>query len=355
MSQAFATTPRLLALATAEPPNEIIQDEIAERAARFFSSNEGGYQWLLPIYKNAEIRRRHSVVPLDWFLQPHSFSERNNLFLEQATSILTELASKTLSQANLRPQDIDTIVTVSSSGVATPSLETRVMQRLPFRPETERVPLFGLGCAGGVLGLSRAASMARAAPQSRVLFLDIELSTLTFRRDDRGRANLVATALFGDGAAGAVLTCRDDAPKDAPRIVASGEHTWPQTLDIMGWDVADDGLQVVFSRDIPTLVRDELRKVVDTFLRKHRLSLRDIDQYTCHPGGAKVLDALEAVFELPNRALTYSRSVLREHGNMSSATVLFILREALDAGAKGRYLLTTMGPGFTAGLMTIEV
>jgi alkylresorcinol/alkylpyrone synthase len=123
----------------------------------------------------------------------------------------------------------------------------------------------------------------------------------------------------------------------------------------MGWDVADDGLQVVFSRDIPTLVRDELRKVVDTFLRRHRLSLRDIDQFICHPGGAKVLDALEAVFDLPNGALTYSRSVLREHGNMSSATVLFILREALNAGAKGRYLLTTMGPGFTAGLMTIEV
>jgi alkylresorcinol/alkylpyrone synthase len=247
------------------------------------------------------------------------------------------------------------MVTVFSSGVATPALDARVMQRLPFRPDTERVPIFGLGCAGGVLGLARAAKLARAAPQSRVLFLDIELSTLTFRRDDRGRANLVATALFGDGAAGAVLTCRDDAPKDAPRIATAGEHTWPQTLDIMGWDVANDGLQVVFSRDIPTLVRDELRKVVDTFLDKHGMSLRDVGHYICHPGGAKVLDALEEVFELQKGALTYSRSVLREHGNMSSATVLFILREALDAGAKGRYLLTTMGPGFTAGMMTIEV
>lgn len=355
MSQAYATTPRLVALATAEPPYDIIQDEIGERAARYFSTNEGGYQWLLPIYRNAEIRRRHSVVPLDWFLEPHTFSERNTLFLERATEILTELASKTLAQAELRPQDIDCIVTVSSSGVATPALDARIMQRLPFRPETERVPLFGLGCAGGVLGLARAASMARATPQSRVLFLDIELSTLTFRRDDRGRANLVATALFGDGAAGAVLTCRDDAPRNAPRIMTSGEHTWPNTLDIMGWDVANDGLQVVFSRDIPTLVRDELREVVDTFLRRHRLSLRDIDQFICHPGGAKVLDALEDVFELQKGALTYSRAVLREHGNMSSATVLFILREALNAGAKGRYLLTTMGPGFTAGLMTIEV
>jgi alkylresorcinol/alkylpyrone synthase len=354
MSQSIATTPRLIGLTTATPRHDIIQDEIAERAARYFSTNEGGYQWLLPIYHNAEIRRRHSVVPLDWFLQPHSFPERNKLFLEEATNLLTELAANTLSQAGLRAQDIDSIVTVCSSGVATPALDARVMQRLPFRPETERVPLFGLGCAGGVLGLSRAASMARAAPRSRVLFLDIELSTLTFRRDDKSKANLVATALFGDGAAGAVLTCRDDAPKDAPRIGPSGEHTWPETLDIMGWDVADDGLQVVFSRDIPTLVRTELRPVVDTFLRKHRLSLRDVDQYICHPGGAKVLDALEGALDLDKGALAYSRAVLREHGNMSSATVLFILRDALEAGAKGRCLLTTMGPGFTAGMMIIE-
>ena len=216
------------------------------------------------------------------------------------------------------------------------------------------MPLFGLGCAGGVLGLSRAAAMARAAPNSHVLFLDIELSTLTFRRDDRSKANLVATALFGDGAAGAVLTCRDDAPANAPRIGPAGEHTWPDTLDIMGWDVADDGLQVVFSRDIPTLVRSELRPVVDTFLRRNRISLHDINEYICHPGGARVLDALESALDLKAGALVYSRHVLREHGNMSSATVLFILRQALDAGAKGRYLLTSMGPGFTAAMMIIE-
>ncbi len=354
MSQTSATTPRLIALATAAPPYDLLQDEIAERAARKFSFNEGGYQWLLPIYHNAEIRRRHSVVPLDWFLQAHSFSERNALFLEHSTNILTELAAKTLDQAGLKPQDIDAIVTVSSSGIATPALDAWIMQRLPFRSDVQRSPLFGLGCAGGVLGLSRAATLAKGAPQSRVLFLDIELSTLTFREDDRSKANLVATALFGDGAAAAIVTCRDDAPANAPRIGPYGEHTWPDTLDIMGWNVADDGLQVVFSRDIPTLVREELRKVVDTFLRKHKMSVADIDEFVCHPGGARVVDALEAVFELKQGALTHSRAVLREHGNMSSATVLFILRAALDAGAKGRCLLTTMGPGFTAGMMIIE-
>jgi len=354
MSQMSATTPRLIALATAAPPHDILQEEIAERAARKFSFNEGGYQWLLPIYKNAQIRRRHSVVPITWFLEEHSFSERNALFLEHATGILTELAARTLSQAGLKAQDIDAIVTVSSSGIATPALDARLMQRLPFRTDVERSPLFGLGCAGGVLGLSRATALARAAPQSRVLLLVIELSTLTFRHQDRSKANLVATALFGDGAAAAIITCRDDAPPSAPRLGPSGEHTWPDSLDIMGWDVTDDGLQVVFSRDIPTLVREELRGVVDTFLRKHKLSRRDVDEFVCHPGGAKVLDALEEALELKPGALVHSREVLREHGNMSSATVLFILRAALDAGVKGRCLLTTMGPGFTAGMMIVE-
>ena len=354
MSQTAAITPRLLALATTVPPFDIIQDEIAERAARTFSFNEGGYQWLLPIFHNAEIRRRHSCVPLEWFLEERSFTERNSLFLEHATNLLTEAADKVLAQAGLTAGDIDAIVTVCSSGIATPALDARIMQRLPFRPDVQRSPLFGLGCAGGVLGLARAAAVARAAPQSRVLFLDIELSSLTFRHQDRSKSNLVATALFGDGAAAAVITCRDDAPASAPRIQAWGEHTWPDTLDIMGWEVAEDGLKVIFSRDIPSLVREDLRVVVDTFLRKNKMSLRDIDEFVLHPGGARVLDALEDAFELKRGALTLSREVLREHGNMSSATVLFILRAALDAGVKGRCLLTTMGPGFTAGMMIVE-
>jgi len=287
-------------------------------------------------------------------LQERSFTERNALFLEHATNLLTEAAGKVLAQAGLTAGDIDAIVTVCSSGIATPALDARIMQRLPFRPDVQRSPLFGLGCAGGVLGLARAAAVARAAPQSRVLFLDIELSSLTFRHQDRSKSNLVATALFGDGAAAAVITCRDDAPANAPRIQAWGEHTWPDTLDIMGWEVAEDGLKVIFSRDIPSLVREDLRVVVDTFLRKNKMSLRDIDEFVLHPGGARVLDALEDTFELKRGALTLSREVLREHGNMSSATVLFILRAALDSGVRGRCLLTTMGPGFTAGMMIVE-
>ncbi len=347
--------PRLAALATSVPRFDLDQADVAARAAELFALAEGGFHRLAPVYRNARIDTRHACVPLDWFGEHHGFPERNGLFLEHATDLLVEAASKALAEANLHPSEIDTIVTVCSSGIATPSLDARVMQRLPFRRDVQRLPIFGLGCAGGVMGLSRAAAMAKAAPASHVLLLVVELCSLTFRRQDRSKSNMVATALFGDGAAAAVVSCRTDTVSmSAPRLGPWGEHTWPDSLDVMGWEVADDGLKVVFSRDIPALVRDDLRPVVDEFLARHEIRLRDIDEFVCHPGGAKVVDALEDCFELQRGTLTHARDTLRDHGNMSAATVLFVLRAALDQRLSGRRLLTTLGPGFTAALLVVE-
>ena len=348
--------PRLVSLATAVPPFDLPQDEVAERAATVFAPTPGGFHRLAPIYVNALIERRQACVPMEWFLEEHGFRERNALFLHHATELLVEAAGRALDEAGLEPGDIDTIVAVCTSGIATPGLDARLMERLPFRRDVQRLPVFGLGCAGGVLGLSRAAAMARAEPGSRVLLLVVELCTLTFRGHDRSKSNLVATALFGDGAAAAVITCDDDggAAADAPRLGPWGEHTWPDSLDVMGWDIQDDGLKVVFSRDIPALVRDDLRPIVDTFLARHDLGLGDIDEFVCHPGGAKVIDALEDCFELQRGDLVHARRTLRDHGNMSAATVLFVLKAALEARAGGRRLLTTLGPGFTAAMMVID-
>ena len=351
-----SANPRLVALATAVPVHVLCQADVAERAAALFGPIEGGFHRLSPIYRNAQIAHRRSCVGLDWLTEEHGFSERNTLFLEHATALLTEAATKALAEAGLEPGDIDTIVTVCSSGIATPGLDARVMQNLAFRADVQRLPIFGLGCAGGVLGLSRAAAMAQAAPNSRVLLLVVELCSLTFRRQDRSKSNIVATALFGDGAAAAVITCRPGAADDpvAPRLGPWGEHTWPDSLDVMGWEVADDGLKVVFSRDIPTLVNEHLRPVVDIFLARHQIAFGEIDEFVCHPGGAKVIDALEDCFELQRGDLVHARDTLRDYGNMSAATILFVLRAALDARPSGRRLLTTLGPGFTAGLMVIE-
>jgi alkylresorcinol/alkylpyrone synthase len=351
-----AATPRLIALTTAVPPHDLDQTEAATRATTLFATSLGGIHRLAPVYRNAQIEHRQTCERLDWYFEDHAFSERNALFLRHGVELLVEAAETALAQAGLAASDIDAIVTVSSSGVATPALDARVMRRLAFRPDVERLPIVGLGCAGGVMGLSRAAAMARAAPAARVLLLVVELCSLTFRKDDRSKSNMVATALFGDGAAAAILTCdASEADPAAPRLRLWGEHTWPESLDVMGWEVAEDGLKVMFSRDIPTLVRNDLRPVADAFLGRHGMTVADIDHFVCHPGGAKVVDALEQCFDLAPGALADARDVLRAHGNMSAATVLFVLRAALDGGVRGRCLLTTLGPGFTAAMMTMDV
>ena len=343
--------PRLLSLATAVPPYALGQADVAVRARNLFAEASAvDLERLMPVFANAGIDRRYSSVPLEWYEHSRGWPERNALYLESAVNLLDQAARDALALADLAPQDIDAVVVVSTTGVATPSLDAMLMGRLGLRRDVRRLPIFGLGCAGGVLGLSRAADMARAAPESRILFLVVELCTLSFRKNDTSKSNLVATALFGDGAAGAVISCHGE----GPAIGAGGEHTWPDSLDIMGWNVTDDGLKALFSRDIPKLVREQMREIATVFLRRHKLGFDDIRHFVCHPGGAKVITAFEAAFGLPDGALTHGRSVLRDYGNMSAATVLFVLERTLRTGASGRMLLSALGPGFTAGFLLLE-
>jgi alkylresorcinol/alkylpyrone synthase len=305
---------------------------------------------MVAVFGNAGIDRRYSTVPVEWYEKPHGWTDRNNLYLEHALALIEEAARQALAEAGLKPEDIDQVVTVSTTGIATPSLDALLLNRLPLRSDVRRLPIFGLGCAGGVLGLARAADLARAAPKSRVLFLVVELCALCFRHGDFTKSNPVATALFGDGATAAVISCDGT----GPALGSSGEFTWPQSLDIMGWDVADDGLKAIFSRDIPALVQRDLRGATEDFLRRNDLTVADIDCFVCHPGGAKVLDALEEAFGLTQGALGHARATLRDYGNMSAATVIFVLKRMLDAGVHGRMLMTALGPGFTAGFQLID-
>ncbi len=348
--------PRLAGVSTAVPPSRPYPREAMARAARLFDGAFPDLDRLLGVFDNAAIETRHSCVPAEWYMRDHGFAERNRLYIENATALLETAARKALAAAGLAASDIEAIVTVSTTGIATPSLDALLMERLPFRRDAQRLPIFGLGCAGGVIGLGRAAAMARSLPAGRVLFLVVELCGLTFRPGDRSKSNLVAAALFGDGAAALVL-----APDGAgPAITAWGEHCWPDSLDIMGWDVADDGFGVRFSRDIPRLVRRELRAAGEAFLARHGLTLDDIDGFVCHPGGAKVIEALEAAFGLPPGTMAEARAVLAAHGNMSAATLFFVLERALagDAARDGarphRRLLSALGPGFSAGFAVIE-
>ena len=347
-------TPRLLALATAVPPYRLGQPEVAERARRLFADTASAdIERMLPVFARAGIQQRFSCVPIDWYDKPHGWVDRNTLYIDSAVSLLEKAAVACMDRAGLDPDEIDAVVTVSTTGIATPSLDAILAGRLGLRSDVRRLPVFGLGCAGGVIGLARAADLARAAPKSRVLLLVVELCALCFRRDDASKSNVVATALFGDGAAAAIVSCAGDETR--PAIGVAGEHLFPDSLDVMGWEVAEDGLKALFSRDIPTLVRAEMGGLVRQFLAVQGMTLGDIKQFVCHPGGAKVISALEETFELASGALDTARGVLRDYGNMSAVSVLFVLDRALAAGISGRTLMTSLGPGFTAAYLMLDV
>lgn len=340
---------RIASVATAVPPYLLDQDEARDFGARFFRLGHGDRR--LAIYRNAGIGTRYLSAPPDWYeCDGRGLGDKNDKYVESALSLLEAAARSALADASLQPQDIDAIVTVSTTGIATPSLDARLMNVLPFRSDVERLPILGLGCAGGVLGLARAGAMASSRPGSRVLLLVVELCSLTFRSADRSTTNLVATALFGDGAAAAVIA--SEGP--GPHIVGWGEHTWPETLDVMGWDVRNDGFGVVFARSIPAFARLHLRSAVLEFLEKQSLGMQRIDSFVCHPGGAKVLAAMEEVLEVPPERLRLSRDVLREYGNMSAATIFFVLARALSEAPSGRHLLISLGPGFSAGFALLD-
>ena len=340
--------PRLLALKSAVPPYVIAQSEAAHYARSLFAQVRDIAR-LIPVFENTGIQRRYSCVPIDWYLGDHGWMDRTLLYIENAVNLLETVTRRLLEEANLKTGDIDSIVVVSTTGIATPSLDALLVERMGLRRDIRRLPVFGLGCAGGVTGLARAADLARATPGSKVLFLVVELCALTFRKNDISKSNIVATALFGDGAAGAILSTEGDGPV----IGAAGEHTWPHSLDVMGWDMAEDGLKARFATSIPGLVASDFRPLLNEFLDRNGIAFDDIDAFACHPGGAKVLDALEDALEMPRGRLEDSRSVLRDYGNMSAATVLFVA-ERMDVRKRtGRTLLTALGPGFSAAFLML--
>jgi alkylresorcinol/alkylpyrone synthase len=344
--------PRLAALATAVPPHRLDQSNVVARVEQLFGRSPD-FERLISVYANSGIDCRYSVMPFEWFDRAHDWPDRNRAYLSGALGLIETAAGRALDRAGIGLDEVGAIITVSTTGIATPSLDALLMARMDFPRDVQRLPIFGLGCAGGALGLGKAATLAAALPDKAVLLLVVELCTLQFRRDDLARSNIVATALFGDGAAAAVV--RRGGAEIGPAITASGEHTWPGTLDVMGWDVAEDGLKAIFSRDIPRLVTNELGPLVRDFLGRHGLTLAEIDRFACHPGGPKVIDAIETVFGAGFAGAAAARRSLAEHGNMSSASVLFVLEQMLaDAGNDwGRALVTALGPGFSAGFVVL--
>lgn len=303
------------------------------------------------VFDNAGIATRYVVAPPDWYEGHHGWAERNSVYLEAAGKLFVEAAAGAIAQAGLDPHEIDGIVTVSTTGVATPSIEARVGPTLGLRGEARRVPIFGLGCAGGVSGLATAARFAAAEPGSRWLLVAVETCSISIRLDSDDPASIVATALFSDGSAAAVVSTVGNG---IARIAGAGEKTWPDTLEIMGWRVEDPGLAVVFDRAIPPFIESELESAVEDMLRAIGIPRDSVARFCCHPGGVKVIDAIEAALHLKPGALDLERDVLRDCGNMSAPTVLFVLERLIERGLPNNVLLTAFGPGFTCSGLLLE-
>ncbi|WP_028987983.1 type III polyketide synthase [Thermicanus aegyptius] len=343
--------PIILSVGTATPPYRFAQEQVKELAKELFRSFPNLERYL-PVFDHTEIKERYFSMPSSWFFENHSFSERNRLYLEKAVSLGKEAIQRALQKANLGTDQIRHFLFISSTGIATPTVDAYIIQDLGMDRHVMRTPIWGLGCAGGVVGLARAFELAKAYPKDRILLLALELVGLTFIPEDLTKSNLIAASLFGEGAA-AVLIQGEDLPlpdqgRVYPHFHSAYGTLFPDSYEVMGWDLDENGLKVRFSRDIPAFIRKHLRNAVEEYLGKENLALSGISHYLLHPGGKKVLDAYVESFGLPPGKVEYSREILRHYGNLSSASVLFVLEKIYPQGQEGEWgMMAALGPGFS--------
>ena len=358
--------PTIISVGEAVPPHILEQREVMNFSRELFSESFQDIERLLKAFHNGQVEKRHFVKELAWYKHAHTFAEKNDAFIHAAIelgsiAITNCLNNHKLLKREVACEEIEAIFMITSTGMATPSIEARIMNVLPFSERTKRIPIWGLGCAGGAAGLSRAFEYCKAYPKAKVLVLAIELCSLTFQHNDRSKSNLIGTSLFADGVA-CVLVAGDEVEIDqisslpsVPKILATQSTTMRDSLDVMGWEVKNDGLFVIFSKDIPAIVEKWLKPNVSQFLQDHQLTMEQMDHFIAHPGGKKVLDAYVKSLQLHPSMVTLSLEVLKHYGNMSSATVFFVLKRFLQKGNHGEWgLCTALGPGFSSELLLLR-
>jgi alkylresorcinol/alkylpyrone synthase len=368
MSTAETNAPRLAAVAGALPDHYATQEELTAAFRDYWSKEHFNPARLDDLHRAVGVSGRHLALPPTDYLTLDTFTKSNAAF-QQVAPVLGERAIRAaLEAAGLSPKDIDALFFVTVTGIAAPSVDALLMNCLKLRPDVKRTPIFGLGCVAGAAGMARAADYLRAFPEHTAVLLSVELCSLTLQRDDLSIPNIIASGLFGDGAAAVVLTGaqRKDAQgskasaSSGPRIVASRSVFYPDTERVMGWDVTSNGFKVVLSSKVPTLAREHIGADVDEFLASRGLRRADIQHWVAHTGGPKVLMAFQETLGLGHDALARSWNSLRTIGNLSSASVLFVLRDLLSdlgpAGTKAgdRAMVLAMGPGFCSEVVLLE-
>ena len=341
---------RINAITTAVPPHVLTQSQAADLAAELLSSIPHVFNRLLPSFKNAQVDKRHFCVPVEtWLKEDRSFKERNEMCVMHSVDLLEQATRSCLEQAGMEAEELGGIIVATTSALAVPSIDALLMDRMGLRPDMRRLPLFGLGCASGPIGLAHAAMMAQAEPGLRVLVAAVDVSSLMFHRGNMGKGTVISFTLFGDGASAAIVSCEGEG------AVVKGlkEYTWPDSLSLAKVEYSELGASVLLSKDIVQHFVGDTDKMIDWYLNSQNLSPEDVDGYIIHPGGVKILDAFEDALKLPSGGLIHARETLRQYGHVGAATVMFVLERTL-ANEKGRFLMFGPGFGLTGAFLTVE-
>lgn len=352
---------KIASVGSALPPNFYDQDEILARLENEWSERHYNLDRLRRMHQNVLVGGRHLALPIEQYDGLSTWGESNDAWIEVALEVGEQAIREALERADRSVSEIDALFFVTVTGVAVPSIDARLFNKMSLPDHVRRVPIFGLGCVAGAAGIARASDYVKAYPDQLAVLLSVELCSLTMQRQDLSIPNLIASGLFGDGAAAVLVAGADhpaaSSPTVGPEVVASRSVFYPQTEDVMGWQVSESGFRVVLSADVPLMVERNLGGDVDRFLEHNGLRRGDIESWVCHPGGPKVLEAMERTLELPAEALELTWKSLREVGNLSSTSVLMVLQQTIAerrprAGSYG--LLLAMGPGFCSELVLLR-
>lgn len=338
------------------PPYRYTQSELTAAFTDLCLGPAGDQALLARFHTNAKVGSRHLVLPLEQYATLTTFNESNDLFITHAVQLGAQALTGALQRAGIAPDEVDVVISATSTGIAVPSLDARIAALVGLRPDVKRVPLFGLGCVAGAAGIARLHDYLLGHPDEVAALLSVELCSLTLQRGDRSVANLVASGLFGDGAA-AVVAVGANRPEPGPHVLDSRSHLYPDSQSAMGWDVGAGGLKLVLGVQVPLIVRQYLGEDIRSFLAAHELQVQDVTTWVSHPGGPKVIEAIEAELDLAGNPLELTWRSLDQIGNLSSASVLHVLRDTLDKcsftpGTPG--ILMAMGPGFCSELVLLQ-
>ena len=348
--------PSITAVSTINLPHKISQQEVKEQAQITFGEKFPQTNRLIFAFDNTEIKTRNFCKPLSYYISDTTFEERNLQYIQTALEFSVQAVQECLVKAAITKDAITDILFVSTSGLATPSMDALIINKLRLNPGVRRMPLWGLGCAGGVSGMAKANAMAKADPDAVVLLVAVELCSLTLIKNDYSKSNFIGSSLFSDGMAACIIKGDNHGNNQKVTYLDASSKLYYDSLEVMGWEFQDTGFKVLFSKDIPTFINEHVLEDITGFLTKHTLELSDIKNFIFHPGGKKVLDAYNDALPVEGDFLKKTREVMNENGNMSSVTVLYVLEKFLDDGFDDGYgLMMAMGPGFSSEMVLLQM